>query len=88
MSHNPCHHNCDWTDGDEPDVTDAGCCSPAPVRRTCEAPVLPVQQCPDEVTEMIYDEETESFTLVGQLLDESCEPIQDENGDDILVIIT
>lgn len=85
--HRPCHPCCDWTDGDQTDVTDAGCCRPAQIRRTCDAPTLPVQQCPDEETEMVFDEETEEYTLVGQLLDEDCEPILDQNSADILVTI-
>lgn len=83
MSH-PCHHDCsDFTD----DETDLGCCSPLPVRITCDAPVLPAQQCPDEETEMEYDPETESFTLYAQLMDQNCEPILDQNSLSILTPI-
>ncbi len=86
MSHeNPSCHDC--TDFDEPAVEDRGCCSPAPTRHTCDAPVLPVQQCPDEVTEMTYDPETEEYILIAQLLDQNCEPILDQNSDPILTPI-
>lgn len=85
--HNPCRPCCDWTDADEVDQTDAGCCHPAQFRRTCEAPVLPVQECPDEETEMVFDDETEEFTLVGELLDFDCSTVLDQNGAEILVAI-
>jgi hypothetical protein len=58
-----------------------------PIRRDCEAPVLPVQVCPDEVVVTEFDPETESFVLTGELLDENCLPIQDENDASILTPI-
>lgn len=84
MSLNNCSplnpNTCSWTSSDVTDLTDLGQCVPASVRRTCDRPVLPVQTCPNEVVSVEFDPETESFTLLGQWLDQNCEPILDENG--------
>jgi hypothetical protein len=87
VSHNTRTCSCDCTDFEEPIITDRGCCTPMSVRRTCEAPVVPAQQCPDEETEMVYDPETEQFTLIGQLMDQDCLPILDQLNRSILTPI-
>lgn len=83
MSH-PCHHDCsDFTD----DETDLGCCSPLPVRITCDAPVLPVPECDEEDAVMTYDPDTEQFTVSSILYDQNCSAILDQNNDAILTLI-
>jgi hypothetical protein len=84
MSHNPCHHQCDWTDGDTPEFEDAGCCTPLPIRRDCAAPVLPTPECDEEDPEVVYDPETEGFVVLSVLYDENCSPILDQDDDEIL----
>lgn len=62
-------------------MPDLGCCSPIPVRRTCEAPVLPTPACNEEAPTILYDEETEQFTAVGKMFTNECSPWLDKNGD-------
>lgn len=87
MSHHPCHHDCT----DFPDLTDEaedkGCCVPAPFRRTCEAPILPVPQCDEENPEIIYDEDTEEFFAVGILYDSECSPITDQSFSTLTALV-
>ncbi len=82
---NPCLHQCDFTD--DPDVTDLGCCSPAPTTRTCEAPVLPTFGCDEEAPVVTFDEDTEEFTVLTTLYDSLCSAITDSTGDPILTLI-
>ena len=87
MSSNSNHHPCgsfDLTDGD---VTDTGQCNPRRIKKTCAAPELPVQECPNEETTMVYNAAEEDFDLIGQLMDENCEQVLDENSDPILTPI-
>ncbi len=84
---NPCHHDCDWTDGDEPVLEDAGCCSPLPVRITCEAPVLPVPECDEEPATLTFDEDTESFVATVGMFTKACSPWLDKNSDPWLALI-
>ena len=46
--------------------------------------VPPVQECPNEEAVMQYNAEEEDFDLLGQLMDENCEQVLDENSDPIL----
>lgn len=85
MSHSPCHHQCDWTD--EPTTDDLGCCSPYPVRKSCEAPVIPVPNCGEEAPVVTYDEDTEEFIVTTTLYDENCSAILDSDGSPILTLI-
>lgn len=87
MSHNPCHHSCDWTDGDEPAIEDAGCCTPAPIRRDCAAPDVPVPECDEDQPEVVFDPDTEDFSVWSILYDENCSPILDENDSPIQTLI-
>lgn len=80
MSHSPCHHDCDWTDGDADVSDDLGCCSPLPVRITCEAPVLPTPECDAEPATIEYDPDTEQFTALSTLYDTFCSAITDSIG--------
>jgi len=88
MSHNPCHHPCDWTDGDEPTTDDLGCCSPYPIRKTCEAPEVRVPDCDEQDPVVSYDPETEEFTILTNLYDQNCSPITDQNSSIIQTLIT
>lgn len=75
MSHDPCHHDCsDFPDSED---TDLGCCSPLPVRKTCEAPVLPVPECDAEPATITFDPETEEFTALSTLYDSECSALLD-----------
>lgn len=84
---NPCHHSCDWTDGDTPDVTDEGCAFPAPIRKSCEAPALPEVQCEGDSAEFEFDPETEEFTAVVGLYDQNCLQILDQDDEPITTAI-
>lgn len=83
---NPCCHDC--TDFEEPTLEDKGCCTPMPVRRTCEAPALPVPECDEQDPVVEYDPETEKFTVLSVLYDENCSPILDEDDDPITTAIS
>lgn len=87
MSDDPCHHTCDWTDGDEPDVTDLGCCAPLPIRIDCEAPVLPTPECDEAAPVVVYDEATETFTVLTTLYDSECSALLDSNLSPLLSLI-
>lgn len=84
---NPCGQHCDFTDGDNGDVTDLGCCTPYPVKIPCGAPVLPVPDCDEVPPVMEYDPETEIFSLSSVLYDENCSPILDQNNAEITTLI-
>lgn len=73
MSTNPCHHDCDFTDGDDSE-DDLGCCTPLPVRRDCGAPVLPVPECDEEGVVMTFDPDTETYTALSIMYDNQCSP--------------
>lgn len=79
MSTNPCCHDCDFTDGSEPQ-DDTGCCTPLPVTIPCGAPVLPVPECDEEDPVVTFDEETEEFTVLTNLYDTLCSAITDSVG--------
>lgn len=89
MSHNPCCTAHDCTDF--PDLTDEaedkGCCMPLPFRRTCEAPILPVPNCNEEDPVVTYDEDGESFTVLGKLYDSECSPLVDQSFSQLLALI-
>jgi hypothetical protein len=87
MSHSPCHHSCDWTDGDEDVTDDLGCCSAMPIRRDCAAPTLPVPECDEEEAIVTYDEETEEFTVTAKMYDSECSPLLDSTGSQLLSLI-
>lgn len=84
---NPCCHDCDWTDGDEPDVTDIGCCSPAPVRKSCDAPELPVPDCDEDDATVAFDPETETFIVTTTMYTASCLPWLDKDNSPWLALI-
>lgn len=86
-TNHPCRHCCDWTDGDEPDVTDGGCCSPAPVRRDCRAPVLPTPDCDEAEPVVTYDPETEEFTVTTTMYDNECSALLDSDSSPLLSLI-
>lgn len=81
----PCCHDC--TDFDDPTTDDAGCCSPAPTRRTCEAPALPVPECNEVDPIVAYDPETEIFSMLTVLYDSNCSALLDSNSDPLLSLI-
>lgn len=87
MSDNPCHQACDWTDGDEPVLADAGCCSPAAVRRDCEAPTIPTPECDEAAPVTEFDPVTEQFTVLTTLYDEQCSAILDDLGSPITTLL-
>lgn len=72
-----------------PVVEDLGRCSPHRVKTDCEAPVLPVIQCNDDEYRTIYQPENvdHPFAVSARLFDENCEPIWDQNGNDITLIL-
>jgi hypothetical protein len=81
---NPCCRDCtDWPESD----TDLGCCSPIPIRKTCEAPVLPTPACDEEDPEIIYDEDEELFYAVGKLYDSECSALTDSNGSILTALV-
>lgn len=87
MSHNPCHQDCT----DFPDITDGaedqGCCSPAVIRKDCERPTLPSNDC-DEIDPTVeYDEENETFTILTNLYDQNCQIIFDQNTSPITTLV-
>jgi hypothetical protein len=84
----PCHHHCDWTDADQTDLTDEGCCSPAPIRRNCNAPTLPVPECNEEDPVITFDDDSEEFTVITKLYDQNCSAITDQNGSIITTAIS
>lgn len=71
-----------------PEVTDSGCCSPYPLRKTCEAPVIPVPDCDEQNPVIVYDEETEEFFVTTIMFDSECSPLQDDGGSELLSIIS
>lgn len=85
MSTDPCCQPCDFT---EPDVSDSGCCKPVKILISCEAPVKPVPACPDEEITTEFDPETGIFSIIGELLDENCLPVLDENNLSIMTRIS
>ena len=85
---NPCRHPCDWTDGDEPtDNTDLGCCAPYPIRKSCDAPELPVPECDEQPAELTYDEETEEFVATTRMYDSDCGLLLDSDSEPLLSLI-
>ncbi len=87
-NHNPCRHPCDWTDEDA-DITDPdeGCCSPAPVRRDCRAPVLPTPDCDAQDPVVTYDDDTEEFTVTTTMYDHECSALLDSDSSPLLSLI-
>jgi hypothetical protein len=76
---NPCCHDCDFTDGDDPTL-ETGCCAPMPVRRDCGAPELPVRECSETEPTITFDEETEEFVVTSELFDSTCSALLDSTG--------
>lgn len=74
----------------EPTVADEGQCSTYRVKRTCEAPTLPVAQCDDDAYETVYDptDEAAPFKVIATLFDESCVAITDESAEAITLVLT
>lgn len=86
--HNPCRHNCDWTDGDDdPEIHDHGCCAPIPVRRDCLRPVLPVAECDEGDAELEFDPETQEFFALGKLYDSDCSPLSDSTSSILTALV-
>lgn len=67
---------------EEPQNPDDGLCFPYRVKRDCSAPALPLPACEDEVytTEYDPDDVTSPFIIVGQLFDQACNLILDQNN--------
>ncbi len=78
MSH-PCHHDC--TDFPETDSTDLGCCAPYPLRRSCEAPILPTPNCDEQDPVVTFDEDTETFTITSIMFTNECSQWLTKDGD-------
>lgn len=72
-----------------PTVADEGQCGPYRVKISCEAPPLPVAPCPGEVYTTIYQPSNEGypFAVSAMLMNELCQPITDETGAIITIII-
>jgi len=91
MSHKPCHHSCDFTDGDDPSndspLKDKGCCTPIPVKIDCLAPVVPAFPCDEEDPEIAYDPETEEFSALSTMYTNQCSPWTTGSGDPWKAII-
>lgn len=86
MSHSPCHHDCsDFTDDPADDL---GCCGPIPVRKDCGAPTLPTPECDGDEATLEFDPETQEFIAVGILFDHNCEPILDQDEEQITTAIS
>lgn len=58
-----------------------------PIRRDCEAPVIPVPECGEEDQEIEYDSDTESFSVWSTIYDQNCSPILDHNDTPIKGLI-
>lgn len=84
---NSCHHHCDFTDGDSPDVTDDGCCSTYPLKKTCAAPDIPVPDCDEADPVMTYDPETEEYVVTTIMYDSSCSALLDSADSPLLSLI-
>jgi hypothetical protein len=82
---NPCCHDC--TDFPETETPDAGCCTPIPVRRDCERPVVPVPACDEEAATIEYDEDTEEFFALGKLYDSNCSSLTDSTGSILTALV-
>lgn len=74
-----------------PTVPDLGQCAPYRVKKSCEAPTIPIAPCDDETFYAEYNPDAVSpekpFHIVAGLYDESCLPILDEDGVQILTNI-
>lgn len=85
MSDSPCHHECDFTDGDDP-ASDYGCCGPIPVRKDCGAPTLPESECGDTAT-LEFDEETETYFALSNLYDSTCSALTDSAASTLTALV-
>ena len=72
-----------------PVVEDLGKCSPHRLKTDCEAPVLPVLQCPDDVAITIFQPQNVAhpFAVSAPLDDQNCDVITDQNGAAITLIL-
>lgn len=88
---NPWNNSVEGVCGDftEPTTPDQGQCAPRRVKRSCEAPDLPVSQCEDDeyTTEYTPENPDSPFTITARLFDEDCELITDESGDPIITTL-
>lgn len=74
-------------DFDTTDQTDLGQCFPYRVKRSCDAPTLPTNECDEADPVVEYDPETEVFTVLTILYDSECSPISDSTGSNILTLV-
>lgn len=82
---NPCSPDCSFPA--DPVLADAGCCSPAPTTRDCEAPTLPVPACTETGMVTTYDPDTETFTVLTTLYDSLCSALTDSTGSPLTTAI-
>lgn len=81
------HNQCG--DFPAPQNPDDGRCNIYPVHGTCEAPPLPVPACDKEyTTDYDPDNVLSPFKIFGQLFDQSCNQILDQNSLSITTPIT
>lgn len=75
-------------DFEEPENPDQGCCHAYRVKRDCERPALPAIGCDDtEYVTEVSNDPTRPFRVLARIFDEDCEPILDENGEEITAYV-
>lgn len=81
--------SCECGEFSEPTVHDEGRGSPYRVKISCEAPVLPVAECDDDIYITLYnpDDTEHPFAVLSRLFDQLCEPVTDQNGSVITLVI-
>jgi hypothetical protein len=73
---------------DAPLVPDDHGCSPAVVKRDCEAPAPPQAECGESGFSIIYTPgATPPFQVVSVLFDSNCDAILDQGGNEILTLV-
>lgn len=74
-------------DFEDSTIPDTGRCMAPPVKTDCEAPVVPPGPCGEEDFVAIYTPGANPpFTIFSKLFDESCNPILDQSGNNILTV--
>lgn len=72
-----------------PVLPDAGRCSPRRLKIDCEAPTIPVPSCGDYDFTIIYTPGgNPPFSVISILRDQNCNPILDEDDDEITTTTT
>lgn len=73
---------------DEAVNPDQGQCASRRVKKDCEAPTLPVIQCDDDTYTTVYDPDaTPKFSVIAKVFDGNCDPVLDEDGNQILTTV-